>query len=148
MCTRVQFAADACPQGSIYGRATAITPLLDYPLAGNVYLRSSDNKLPDLVIDLRGPAHQPIRIELAGRTDSVKGALRNTFDFVPDAPVSMFRLELFGGKRGLVVNSRNLCARRYFAKAGFSGHNGKEENLKSRMKNDCRSKGRSGERRR
>lgn len=143
ICTRVQFAAEACPKGSIYGRATAITPLLDYPLTGPVYLRSSDNPLPDLVVDLRGPAHQPIRIELAGRTDSVKGALRNTFDFVPDAPVTKFRLELFGGKRGLVVNSRDICARRYFAAAGFNGQNGKKANLRPRVMNDCGRKARS-----
>ncbi len=148
VCTRVQFAAEACPKGSIYGRATAITPLLDYPLTGNVYLRSSNNKLPDLIVDLRGPAYQPIRIELAGRTDSVKGALRNTFDFVPDAPVSKFRLELFGGKRGLVINSRNLCARRYFAAATFNGQNGKKANLRPRMQNDCGRKKRSGKHKR
>jgi hypothetical protein len=137
ICTRVQFAADACPKGSIYGRAAATSPLLDYPLTGNVYLRSSNNPLPDLVADLRGPAYQPIRIEVSGRTDSVKASLRNTFDFVPDVPVSKFRLELFGGKRGLIVNSRDICSRAYFGTAKFKGQNGKKAELKPRMKNDC-----------
>jgi hypothetical protein len=118
VCTRVQFAAGAgngseCPAGSIYGTATAKSPLLDYTLTGNAYLRSSSHKLPDLVVALDGPPSQPIAIELDGRTDSVKGALRNSFEAVPDAPVSSFRLMLFGGKRGLVVNSRNLCAHDY-----------------------------------
>ncbi|HEX5930034.1 MAG TPA: hypothetical protein VFY48_11655, partial [Solirubrobacterales bacterium] len=76
---------------------------------GNVYLRSSSNPLPDLVVALEGPSHQPIEVELAGRTDSVKGALRNTFIAVPDAPVSSFRVELFGGKRGLVEMSSGFC---------------------------------------
>ena len=49
ICTRVQFAAHNCPSGSIYGHATAITPLLGAPLEGPVYLRSSDNVLPDMV---------------------------------------------------------------------------------------------------
>jgi hypothetical protein len=141
VCTRVQFAADSCPKGSIYGRASATSPLLGYPLTGNVYLRSSDHPLPDLVADLRGPAYQPIRIEVAGRTDSVKASLRNTFDFVPDVPVSKFRLKLFGGKRGLIVNSRNICARAYFGTAKFTGHNGKKAKLRPRMKNDCGKKG-------
>lgn len=125
VCTRVQFAADSCPSGSIYGRAEAISPLLEQPLSGPVYLRSSDNPLPDLVAGLRGPDSQPIQIELVGRTDAVKGALRNTFEAAPDAPISKFTLELFGGKRGLVQNSRDLCAHRYRATVRLNAHNGK-----------------------
>jgi hypothetical protein len=138
ICTRVQFAADACPKGSIYGKASAVTPLLDEPLSGNVYLRSSNNKLPDLVVALKGPDSLPIEIELVGRTDSIKGALRNTFEGVPDAPVSSFRLELFGGKRGLVVNSRNLCARRYRAEVRLDGQNGKVFDTKPVVRSDCK----------
>ena len=33
VCTRVQFAADACPAASIYGKVTAESPLLDNPLS-------------------------------------------------------------------------------------------------------------------
>jgi hypothetical protein len=123
-CTRVQFAADACPARSVYGKVRATTPLLDYPLAGSVYLRSSNHLLPDLVAKLEGPAAQPIEIDLVGRTDSVKGALRNTFEAVPDAPVSKFRLELFGGKRGLVEMSDGFCANRH-ATVKLDGQNGK-----------------------
>jgi hypothetical protein len=125
ICTRVQFAADQCPQGSIYGSARAETPLLDYALEGPVYLRSSDNKLPDMVVVLRGPDSQPIEIELAGRIDSVKGGIRSSFESVPDAPVSKFVLNMQGGKKGLIVNSRNLCAGKNRANAKFVGQNGK-----------------------
>jgi hypothetical protein len=124
VCTRVQWAADQCPARSIYGTISATTPLLDYPLSGNVYLRSSDNLLPDLVPDLRGPAHQPLRIESAGRTDSVRGALRNSFDFIPDAPISRVTLRLFGGNRGLIVNSRDLCRSPNRATVRYTAHNG------------------------
>jgi hypothetical protein len=137
VCTRVQFAANACPEGSIYGEATATTPLLDYPLSGNVYLRSSNNKLPDLVVALKGPASQPIEIDLDGRTDSVKGALRNSFEAVPDAPVSSFRLELFGGKRGLVINSRDLCKHAYKALVVMEGQNGKSYDTTPLVSSDC-----------
>jgi hypothetical protein len=109
VCTRVQFAADQCPKGAVYGHATATTPLLDQPLSGPVYLRSSENKLPDLVVALKGPATQPIEVDLAGRIDSIKGGIRTTFEAVPDAPVSKFTLFMQGGKKGLLVNSRNLC---------------------------------------
>ena len=84
ICTRVQFAAHACPAGSVIGSATVETPLLGQPLSGPVVLRSSSHELPDLVLDLRGQ----LNIELVGRIDSSdKGGLRATFDSVPDAPV-------------------------------------------------------------
>lgn len=125
ICTRVQFAADACPPGSIYGKAGATTPLLDQPLSGSVYLRSNPaHELPDLVAKLKGPASQPIEIDLVGKTDAVKAALRNTFEAVPDAPVSSFRLELFGGKRGLVEMSDGFC-RNPRATVKLDGQNGK-----------------------
>jgi hypothetical protein len=125
VCTRVQFAADACPTGSIYGHATAITPLLDHPLEGPVYLRSSDNLLPDLVVALKGPESQPIEVELAGRIDSVKVGIRNSFEAVPDAPVTKFTLSMQGGRKGLIVNSRNLCSKPSFASARYLGQNGR-----------------------
>jgi uncharacterized repeat protein (TIGR01451 family) len=124
VCTRVQWAADACPAGSVYGHAEATSPLLGYPISGPVYLRSSNHKLPDLVAKLQGPASQPIEIDLDGKTDSVKGALRNTFEAVPDAPVSTFRLELFGGRRGLVEMSGGFCKARK-ADVQLDGQNGK-----------------------
>jgi hypothetical protein len=124
ICTRVQWTADTCPAGSVYGKAEATTPLLSYPLTGSVYLRSSSHPLPDLVAKLRGPASQPIEIDLDGKTDSVKAALRNTFEAVPDAPVSSFRLELFGGRRGLVEMSDGFCRDRH-ATVDLTGQNGK-----------------------
>jgi hypothetical protein len=54
-----------CPAGSVYGHVRAFSPLLDYPLEGPIYLRSSNHKLPDAVLSLRGPAYQPISIEAA-----------------------------------------------------------------------------------
>jgi hypothetical protein len=144
ICTRVQFAADACPTGSIYGTASATTPLLDYPLTGNVYLRSSSHKLPDLVVALKGPASQPIEIDLAGKTDSVRGALRNTFELLPDAPVSKFHLELLGGKRGLIVNSQNLCAQSHRATVELVGQNGKVHDSGPVVSNDCKAKNHHG----
>ena len=105
VCTRVQFAAKKCPEASIYGTAMAITPLLDKPLEGPVYLRSSNHSLPDLVAALKGQ----FDIELAGRIDSKNGGIRNTFELVPDAPVTKFVLKMKGGQKSLLVNSRNLC---------------------------------------
>jgi hypothetical protein len=138
VCTRVQWAADQCPAASVYGTARVSTPLIAEPLVGNVYLRSSDNKLPDLVPDLRGPAHLPIRIESAGRTDTLKGGLRNSFEFVPDAPFSRLVVTLMGGPgKGLLVNSRNVCAKPYRATVKATAHNGQQAILKPKLRARC-----------
>ena len=137
VCTRVQFAAESCPKGAVYGHAVAFSPLLDKPLRGPVYLRSSDNLLPDLVAALKGPASQPIEVDLVGRIDSVRGGIRTTFEAAPDAAVSRFVLTMQGGKKGLLVNSRDLCARPSRVIARFKGHNGRRHNPKPLLKNDC-----------
>jgi hypothetical protein len=110
ICTRPQAAAHQCPAGSIYGYAEAETPLIDGKLTGPVFLKSSDHQLPDLAIALRGPDNQPVEVEFQGRIDSIKGQIRNTIEGLPDVPVSKFVLRMKGGKKGLLVNSRDLCA--------------------------------------
>jgi hypothetical protein len=137
ICTRVQFAADQCPAASVYGEAEAVSPLLDQPLKGNVYLRSSNNKLPDLVVALRGPAYQPVEIDLAGRIDSVNGGIRNSFELVPDAPVSKFVLRMRGGKKGLLVNSTNICRGTHRATVRIIGQNNKRADQRPELKAEC-----------
>jgi hypothetical protein len=136
ICTRVQFAQDACPKGAIYGHVRAFTPLLDEPLEGPVYLRSSDHKLPDLVFALRGI----VDIEAAGRIDSVNGGIRTSFEGVPDAPISRVILEMQGGKKGLIVNSRDLCAGKGRAHARFTGQNGKVRDFRPVVRAECAKK--------
>ena len=134
ICTRVQFAANACPADSVYGTATATTPLLDQPLRGNVYLRASSNKLPDLVADLHGQ----FDIEVAGRIDNAKGAgLRARFEAVPDAPVSEFVLDMAGGKKGLLINSRDLCKVDRKAEQKLVGQNGVQITRKAKLQAAC-----------
>jgi hypothetical protein len=133
ICTRVQFRAENCPKASIYGHAKAITPLLEEPLEGNVYMRSSNHKLPDLVIALKGI----VDVNVSSRIDSFKGGLRSTFENVPDAPISSFVLTMKGGKKGLIVNSRNLCAGKNRANVTFAGKNGRVANLRPEMKPRC-----------
>ena len=135
ICTRVQFQAGQCPKGSVYGRAKAVTPLLDQPLSGPVYLRSSSHKLPDLVVALRGQ----IDVDLVGRVDTGKnGGIRTTFETVPDAPVSSFTLRMQGAAKGLFVNSENLCRKRQRALVRFTGQNGKVLKASPLVANDCK----------
>ena len=119
ICTRTQFAAKNCPAGSVYGHVRAFTPLLEAPMEGPAYLRSSSNTLPDLVFALHG---QGIEVDLAGRIDAVKGGLRGTFPTIPDAPVTKFVLRMNAGRRGVLVVAENLCRKPQIATARFVGH--------------------------
>ncbi len=138
ICTRVQYAANGgagggCPKAAQYGYARAFTPLLEEPVEGPVYLRSSNHKLPDLVAALHGL----VDVDIVGRIDSFKGGIRSSFESVPDAPVSKFILTMQGGKKGLVVNSRNLCAGKNRASAQFTGQNGVPHDFRPVMKPSC-----------
>jgi hypothetical protein len=136
-CTRVQFTAEQCPKGSIYGHAEAISPLLDQPLTGPVYLRSSSHRLPDLVAVLKGPPSQPIEVDLDGRIDSFHGGIRTTFETVPDAPVSKFVLRLPAGKKSLIVNSTNICKGKHRATVEMTGQSGREHNFSPLVEPKC-----------
>ena len=129
VCTREVFNEGAvpgehCPAASVYGKARAITPIISEPLEGPVYLRSNggERKLPDLVAALHAGE---INIDLVGYVEGVNGGIRNTFQNVPDAPVTSFTLEMEGGDKGLLVNSTNLCTAKHRATSFFEGHNGK-----------------------
>jgi hypothetical protein len=135
VCTNAQFAANACPADSVIGSATAETPLLDQPISGPVFLRSSSHKLPDLVVELRGQ----IDIELTARIDTTKSeALRTHFENIPDAPVSKFVLSLAGGRKGLLINSTSLCRTPGKAAITIVGQNGTIINRRRRVGTSCR----------
>jgi hypothetical protein len=147
-CTRVQFNSGAgngagCPANSVLGHAVAITPLLGEPLEGPVFLRSNggERQLPDLVAALHSKL---IDIDLVGFIDSLhkKGSdvsqIRTTFASVPDQPVTKFTLKMFGGKKGLLVNSQNLCKGTHRAISNFVGQNGKRYRTKPAVKVSCK----------
>lgn len=135
ICTRPQFAAEKCPRGSIYGRAAVTTPLLDEPLTGPVYLRSSGGErgLPDLVADLNGQ----IEIDLVGHIDSKNRGLRATFAGVPDAPIEKFTLSLLGGRKSLLVNSTDICARKHRATVAFTAQNDRVVRSRPAVRASC-----------
>jgi len=126
ICTRVQLAASACPARSVYGYARAQSPLLDQEVAGPVYLVSSDHELPDLLADLHGQ----VNVRLRGVISSAKARMRTVFYPVPDVPVSKFVLSMKGGKKGLLVNSRDLCKSRNRSFLNFRAQNGKSLKVK------------------
>jgi hypothetical protein len=137
VCTRVQFAAKQCPPGSIYGHVKATSPLVEETLEGPVYLRSSSHPLPDIVFALHGI----VDANVVTRIDSTNARIRATVDSAPDIPVSKFVLEMQGGKKGLFVNSRNLCAAPARALAELTAQNGKSFDQKPLMQVSCGGKG-------
>ena len=141
ICTKTQFAAGHCPAGSVYGHVRAFTPLLETPMEGPAYLRSSAHTLPDLVFALHGHG---IEVDVAGRIDSFRGGIRGTFPTIPDAPVSKFVLRMNGGKRGVLVNAENLCRKPQLATARFVGHANRGWRLHPEVKAECRRKQKRG----
>ena len=138
VCTRVQFAADKCPAGSRLGSASAWSRLLDEPVSGGVYLRSSNNDLPDIVADLEGQ----VDAELGARISSAKnGGLRATFAGLPDVPIEKFVVNLQGGKKGLVQNTTSLCGKPKKAKLAMTGQNGWKLKERVPLRVSCGSKG-------
>jgi hypothetical protein len=137
ICTRVQFAAEQCPAGSVYGHIEATSPLVDYTVEGPIYLRSSSHKLPDVVAALHGPPSQPIEVDLDGRVDSVNGGIRTTFETVPDLPVTKAIVSLQGGKKGLFQNSTNICKGTHRATIKLDGQNGKVHDTQPLLKAQC-----------
>ena len=136
VCTRPQFAKRACPAGSLIGAAQVSTPLLDRPLKGAVYLRSSTHELPDLVVDLDGQ----IRLELAGRIQTVRGRTRVNFEDLPDARVDTASFDFLGGSKGLLINSESLCgAGAKKAATRMTGQNGTTFTAGVKLKTKCSS---------
>jgi hypothetical protein len=138
VCTRGAFDARACPAGSLVGEAQVSSPLLDQPLAGKVYLRSSNHQLPDLVIDLQGQ----LDVQVIGRVDSVNGSLRTTFENLPDVPVGRFQVDFMGGNKGLIINSKALCGTTRRATVKALAQNNATFNAKPKVQFSCGAAGR------
>jgi hypothetical protein len=133
ICTKVHFAEQSCPAGSLLGHASVASPLLDRPLSGSAYLRSSSNGLPDLALDLGGQFH----VVAVARIDAVNGGLRTTFQTVPDVPLGTVTLDLQGGAKGLIQNSESLCGARQKAALSMRGQNGKSVSRKVPLQAAC-----------
>ncbi len=119
-----------CPASSVVGRATAITPILDEPLSGPVYFVKNERKdpksgrsiktTPKLVIPLVG--QNGVKLTLTGTSTVVDDKLVTTFDNIPDAPVSSFKMDINGGKKGiLVVSDADICKSTQVARTADRG---------------------------
>jgi hypothetical protein len=134
-----------CPEASIVGTATAVSPVLSRPLTGPVHFvkgvrfNKSGGRvrtLPTLLVKLHGE----VDLDLRARSDVRKGKLVTTFEEIPDAPVSRFELKLNGGRKGILVVSRKagLCGARNTARVAIDGQNGKRHARTRALATSCK----------
>jgi len=135
LCSEEQLARDACPPDSRHGSATATTPVLPQPLTGPVYLiRNPTGGVPSLAIPLSGP----IELMLRARTVVTRSLyVRSTFEEVPDAPISGFTIALDGGRDGLFIANRPICARKPIARLAMVAQSGRRLARSVRLASAC-----------
>ncbi|HEX7292002.1 MAG TPA: hypothetical protein VF250_12825 [Conexibacter sp.] len=100
-------AEPSCPDGSRVGTVSIVTPLLDEPLEGPIFLAAPRvnpfGSLLAVYLVARGPG---LIVKLAGRVESdpLSGRLTAVFDALPQLPFSSVRLAFDGGPRAVLVN--------------------------------------------
>jgi hypothetical protein len=138
ICSEKELAANQCAGRTPIGKATTTTPLLDQPLSGPVFAVSGSGGLPKLAFVLNG------QVDLVPRAETTTimakggaGKLRTTVPVVPDAPIGHFRLTVFGGKTGYLINTRNLCTNPSVTKVAYTAQNGKTHMESVKFKASC-----------
>jgi hypothetical protein len=97
--------ATLCPESSELGTAEVLTPLLQAPLKGAVYLAQQEafeGSLVGLYVVIEGGG---VTIKLAGKAtlDPNTGQVALAFDDLPQLPLSEIELSLFAGSRAALV---------------------------------------------
>jgi hypothetical protein len=98
-----------CPNASKIGTAEIVTPLLDDPLEGSIYLATpNDNPFDSLLAVYVVVEGSNVLIKLAGQieADPDTGQLVTTFEDNPQVPFSDLNLTFFGGPRGALATPR------------------------------------------
>ena len=134
ICSEKELSENRCAGRTPIGEASTTTPLLDQPLRGPVYAVSGSGGLPRLAFILDG------QVRLVPRADTRTvghGKIKTTVPVVPDAPVGHFRLNVFGGKTGYLINTTDLCVRRPVIRLDYDGQNGKPRTQMVKVKAAC-----------
>jgi hypothetical protein len=116
----------SCPDASKLGTASIVTPALEKPLTGSIYLATPHENpfgtLMAIYIVTRGSG---VTIKLAGKIelDPATGQLTTTIDENPQQPFNDVHLEFDGGPRA-PLTTPEACGT-YTTNARFTGWNGK-----------------------
>jgi len=65
------------------------------------------------------------------------GGIRSRLESVGDATVSTVVVEMEGGNKGLIINSRNLCGSSNRATVKLTGQNGKTHDTRPVVRASC-----------
>jgi hypothetical protein len=145
MCSEKELTDKQCAGRTSIGKATTTTPLLDQPLSGPAFAVSGSGGLPKLAFVLNGQVNLVPRAET---TTTSGGQLKTTVPVVPDAPIGHFRLTVFGGKTGYLINTRDICAHTPIIKVAYTGQNGKAHSEAIKLKASCGKKSKARHKRR
>jgi hypothetical protein len=137
ICSERELAATECAGRTQIGEATTTTPLLDQPISGPVYAVSGSGGLPRLAFLLNGQVKLLPRAET---TTAKGGRLKTTAPVVPDAPIGHFRLKVFGGSQGYLVNTRSLCGSPPQVTVDYTAQSGKQLTEQVKTKTSCAKK--------
>ncbi len=74
---------------------------------------------------------------MAVRIDSKNGGLRATVEEAPDVPVERAEVQMQGGRKGLFVNSTDICRAQHRADAMLAAQNAKRAELKPLLRAKC-----------
>jgi hypothetical protein len=134
ICSEKELAESQCAGRTPIGKARTTTPLLDKPLEGPVYAVSGSGGLPRLAFVLNGQVNLVPRAD----TETVRGGrLKTTVPVVPDAAIGHFRLDVYGGKAGYLINTRELCAKAPVVRVAYTAQNGLASSQKVAVKTAC-----------
>jgi hypothetical protein len=134
LCSRSQLEAELCEGRQPIGTAWVRTPLLDGRLSGPAYAVSGFGNLPRVAFILDGQ----VTLIPQGESSSVRnGHLKTVVPVIPDAPIGHFRLDLYGGKRGYLINTRNLCSSPAVAEISYVAHSDRKRTQRVRAATGC-----------
>jgi hypothetical protein len=145
-CTDAQVGLDSsaveqCPQASKIGTVEVITPLLEDPLAGSVYVGSQESDDPQsgkmfrIFIVAEGSGVR-IKLEGAVKADPSTGQLTSTFVNNPQLPFSELRVKFYSGP-GAALATPAACGT-HTTNTGLTSWSGKAAGNSSPFEVACR----------